>query len=1169
MSDFAWVTLATNDSYSLGALVLAHSLKQVGTKHQMVVLITPGVTNAMREKLTTVFNIVEEVNPLDSKDEANLKLLKRPELGITFTKLHCWRLIQFQKCVFLDADTLVLSNSDELFERDEFSAAPDVGWPDCFNSGVFVYKPSNETYSKLVDFALLRGSFDGGDQGLLNLYFSDWAHKDIAKHLPFIYNMCSTAVYSYLPAFKQYGKNAKIVHFIGPAKPWLQYFNTETLKVYPSPGLQHLEETLQKWWNIFCSLIHPNLSKDMAGSKQSAEHIHSNPQTSSQTNNTHHIPNQCFNEFETLTLEDYTSNIWDPWDDHDNKQILIQHENEHIEINDSNINNYINNDINNDVNNDVNNDINNDEIVSFNLNNENYIESVETVPNCLELLDEQNYELNDDQTDKQINEDFNEIKNDIVDNFESQVSEDNREILSLKPNIPDTSDTCDTPPGTVSQELASLHVNHSNDAGIAIDSGLAGAFAQFTLGAKRTTGQDALENHLRRQAWELGNIDYLGRDSFDHIWSKICESLATPTQEASGEQKAETMVPEVVGDVPTTITTTPETCITAMKNEPTPADVLLKEIIPIPIEAIQTISAESPKPEEKSSPPQPSPADILLKEIIPVPIEAMQKQPIPKPDDSTPKSDAVAEVEALLKELIPVPIEALKTDETTPVDVTKPADLKLETAPVDVPKPDITPVDVPKPETTPVDVAKPETAPVDVPKSDIAPIDVPKPETAPVVVPKPETAPIDLPKPETAPVDLPKPETAPIDVPKPETAPIDVPKPETAPVDVPKPETAPIDVPKPEITPVDVPKSETALVDVSKTEAAPTETPKEEAPKVETAITELDVSQSVLSQALKSETTPIVAPKPESTPVEAPKDAVLQESIKTEPLPEAPKVETAPIPLEAPKTETPQEAPQPETQVTEVPKADAPKVEALKDEAPKADAPKAEIPVTETPKSESTPVEIPKETLPEKIVQQETAVSTIITPPTPTESNKIETPTMEVGPEMLSKPEVVEVPEAIPEKDRVPPPDSQKQECPMKQKECSKTEEQKSESIPPEVQPQSEIAAAKPSETTEQKPEVTEEVIKKVKVVKKKKVPKSDAPKGDAPKSDASKSDAPKSDAPKSDAPKVDTPKSDAPKSDVGATASEQQPKAGGETSTPTPPPRKTTTVKKVKAKKP
>ncbi|KAJ8942488.1 hypothetical protein NQ318_017783 [Aromia moschata] len=158
---YAWVTLATNDSYSLGALVLAHSLKQAGTQQQLGVLVTPGVTGSMREKLTQVFNVVQEVNILDSKDEANLRLLKRPELGITFTKLHCWRLTQFDKCVFLDADTLVLQNCDELFEREELSAAPDVGWPDCFNSGVFVYRPSNETYEKLVQFALEKGSFDG------------------------------------------------------------------------------------------------------------------------------------------------------------------------------------------------------------------------------------------------------------------------------------------------------------------------------------------------------------------------------------------------------------------------------------------------------------------------------------------------------------------------------------------------------------------------------------------------------------------------------------------------------------------------------------------------------------------------------------------------------------------------------------------------------------------------------------------------------------------------------------------------------------------------------------------------------------------------------------------------------------------------------------------------
>jgi glycogenin len=55
----------------------------------------------------------------------------------------------------------VLQNCDELFERDELSAAPDVGWPDCFNSGVFVFVPSVDTYGKLIQFAAEAGSFDG------------------------------------------------------------------------------------------------------------------------------------------------------------------------------------------------------------------------------------------------------------------------------------------------------------------------------------------------------------------------------------------------------------------------------------------------------------------------------------------------------------------------------------------------------------------------------------------------------------------------------------------------------------------------------------------------------------------------------------------------------------------------------------------------------------------------------------------------------------------------------------------------------------------------------------------------------------------------------------------------------------------------------------------------
>lgn len=115
-----------------------------------------------RRTLENQFDEVIIVEELNSNDQEHLRLLSRPELGITFTKINCWLLEQYSKCVFLDADCLVLRNIDDLFEKDEFSAAPDAGWPDCFNSGVFVYRPSKETFQKLVQFANQQSSsFDG------------------------------------------------------------------------------------------------------------------------------------------------------------------------------------------------------------------------------------------------------------------------------------------------------------------------------------------------------------------------------------------------------------------------------------------------------------------------------------------------------------------------------------------------------------------------------------------------------------------------------------------------------------------------------------------------------------------------------------------------------------------------------------------------------------------------------------------------------------------------------------------------------------------------------------------------------------------------------------------------------------------------------------------------
>ncbi|XP_061877914.1 glycogenin-1b isoform X1 [Entelurus aequoreus] len=261
MADEAFVTLATTDNYAKGAMVLGQSLREHKTSKQLVVLVGPQVSEQSRAVLGRIFDEVRPVDVLDSGDAAHLALMSRPELGVTLTKLHCWTLTHFSKCVFMDADTLALCNVDELFDREELSAAPDPGWPDCFNSGVFVFRPSVETHARLLEHCKLHGSFDGGDQGILNDFFSDWPTGDMSKHLPFIYNLSSIAIYTYLPAFRRYGANAKVVHFLGKTKPWSHGLDAAAKQM--AGGAQ--PSFLVDWWSVYVGSVVPMLQEQYGG----------------------------------------------------------------------------------------------------------------------------------------------------------------------------------------------------------------------------------------------------------------------------------------------------------------------------------------------------------------------------------------------------------------------------------------------------------------------------------------------------------------------------------------------------------------------------------------------------------------------------------------------------------------------------------------------------------------------------------------------------------------------------------------------------------------------------------------------------------------------------------------------------------------------------------------
>ncbi|KAI4177062.1 MAG: hypothetical protein LQ343_000543 [Gyalolechia ehrenbergii] len=238
-------------------MVLAHSLRDRRTRKQLAVLVTmnalklstidelkvnlssdsgPAVTD---ERSQRIYDYLIPVDQIVNKSPANLYLMHRPDLATTFTKIALWRQTQFQKIVYLDADMVALRAPDELFDQEPaFAAVSDIGWPDCFNSGLLVLSPNMGDYYGLLALAQRGISFDGADQGLLNMHFRNW-HR-----LSFTYNCTPSGSYQYVPAYRHFQSSISMVHYIGNNKPW-----RVGRKWNGAAGVY--EELTGQWWAVY------------------------------------------------------------------------------------------------------------------------------------------------------------------------------------------------------------------------------------------------------------------------------------------------------------------------------------------------------------------------------------------------------------------------------------------------------------------------------------------------------------------------------------------------------------------------------------------------------------------------------------------------------------------------------------------------------------------------------------------------------------------------------------------------------------------------------------------------------------------------------------------------------------------------------------------------------
>ena len=262
--DCAFMTLIAGPESEFidGAIALGRSLMNVREEEYDMVLLH-----------TTQFNLID-AQRLSADGGWKLKYIenaiKQPpghaykyRFDQVFNKLAIFNQVEYDTVVYLDADTLVMENIDELCNNLNTDIGAVMRGPS-FNSGVLVIRPDEETFKRLVtEIDLVNPRYLNNDQGYLNTVFWDFSACDYVDpliesreeeetrplpcaRLPARYNgdvliyAVNNNHWPYTPVTETYEK-PKIIHYtFGDIKPWNWYSYLLTPNVW-------------YWWHTYRS----------------------------------------------------------------------------------------------------------------------------------------------------------------------------------------------------------------------------------------------------------------------------------------------------------------------------------------------------------------------------------------------------------------------------------------------------------------------------------------------------------------------------------------------------------------------------------------------------------------------------------------------------------------------------------------------------------------------------------------------------------------------------------------------------------------------------------------------------------------------------------------------------------------------------------------------------
>jgi hypothetical protein len=240
---YAYVFYATNDTYAIAVLVFVRLLRQIGVREDAdIVLLHLELSPRLAAKARAMGVHTRQVAPLPYVSGSGYE--------DCLVKLRIFDLTEYERIVYVDADSIPLRRLDALFdlEFDELVAAPTAYWlPQPFwGSYLLVVKPAPALWKRVsrhFESASQKGFYDmdiinaelGGEirtlpHGIVCLN-SEWECMNKPR------------------CFDDLGEtyaNASLIHFTGLGKPWF-YTVEDARRMRPDAHLVFYD-LWEKWW---------------------------------------------------------------------------------------------------------------------------------------------------------------------------------------------------------------------------------------------------------------------------------------------------------------------------------------------------------------------------------------------------------------------------------------------------------------------------------------------------------------------------------------------------------------------------------------------------------------------------------------------------------------------------------------------------------------------------------------------------------------------------------------------------------------------------------------------------------------------------------------------------------------------------------------------------------